>query len=93
MSKIHYATGGLITPEKAEFSTLCGRKFPTGGSNLMQSGYQGALNTTCKDCRDILDWNEQKRNFFDKLEGVVRKARMDDELAKKLMFAITHLPN
>lgn len=55
MSKIHYATGGLITPEKAEFNTLCGRKFPQGHSEIMQSGYTGAQNTTCNDCRRKLD--------------------------------------
>lgn len=56
----------------------------------------GAQNTTCKDCREILDWSEQKANFLEKLEGLIRKARTDDELAKKLMWAATqlkYLPN
>ena len=93
MQKIHYATGGLITPEKAEFSTLCNRKFPKGGSDIMQSGFTGATNVTCQDCRNILDYNEGKRKFLDNLEGLIKKARSNDELAKKLMYAMTLIKN
>lgn len=71
MSKIHYATGGLITPEKSEFSTLCGRKFRTGTSDIMQSGYTGAKNVTCEDCRWILTIQEQKSShtWYEVTEG------------------------
>lgn len=91
-NKIHYATGGLISPEKSEFSTLCGRKFPQGHDEIMQSGAYGAQNTTCKDCRAILDWDEQKRSFFDSLELLIVKARRNDEIAKRLMYAISKMP-
>ena len=86
---IHYATGGLITPEKSEFSTLCHRKFPRGGSDIMQSGYTGAQNTTCKDCRKILDEDRAAQVFLEKLEKLVRRAYGDRELCRKLEYAIT----
>ena len=92
MSKIHYATGGLITPERSEFSTLCRRKFPKGGSDIMQSGALGARNVSCEDCREKLDWDEGKRLFFNKLERLIYKARGNDEIAKRLMFAISKMP-
>ena len=68
MNKIHYATGGLITPELSEFSTLCGRKFPTGGKDLMDSGYVGRQRVTCDDCNRILTLNEQTEKFLEKFE-------------------------
>jgi hypothetical protein len=92
MGKIHYATGGLITPEKSEFSTLCGRKFPQGHSVIMQSGYSGAKNVTCVDCRAKIDWHEQSQKFFEDLEKLIRKARGNDEIAKRLMYAISKMP-
>lgn len=58
----------------------------------MQSGYLGAKNVTCNDCRDLLDWDDKKETFLNKLEKLVQKARSDDELTKKLMFAITQMP-
>lgn len=70
---IHYATGGLITPEKAEFSTLCHRKFPSGGSDIMQSGMIGAQNTTCKDCRRILDKGEAERKHRVEIENAMAR--------------------
>lgn len=64
MGKIHYAIGGLITPEKSEFSTMCGRKFPKGTSDIMQSGYTGAKNVTCEDCRWRLDIQEPIKDLI-----------------------------
>lgn len=57
---VHYATGGFIDKPGtdqayAEFSTLCGRTFQQGHDQLMQSGYVGAQNVTCKICRKKLD--------------------------------------
>lgn len=92
MSKIHYATGGLITPDKSEFKTLCGRKFPQGHSEIIQSGYAGAKNVTCEDCRAKLDWMDQKTDFFNKLERLICKARFNDEIAKRLMYAVSKMP-
>jgi hypothetical protein len=64
---IHYATGGFIPGEalqkkgeKPEFRTLCGRTFDHGGKDLMQSGYSGAKNVTCKQCIDKLKIHERK---------------------------------
>lgn len=75
MGKIHYATGGLITPEKSEFRTLCGRKFRQGHSEIMQSGYVGAKNVTCKDCRWILDITKEKKDtvWYEVTDGQVSR--------------------
>ena len=77
MTKIHYATGGLITPERSEFTTLCKRKFPRGGSDIMQSGYSGVQNVTCWDCRDRLAKAEYKRNRIEKIESLVQSGQFD----------------
>lgn len=68
---IHYATGGLITPQKSEFNTLCGRKFSQGHSEIMQSGYTGAQNITCEDCRHILEIQKIKdeRTWYEVTNG------------------------
>lgn len=63
MSKIHYATGGLITPGKSEFRTMCGRKFPTGGADIMRSGWGWKEYLTCEDCRHILTSQEYKKEY------------------------------
>jgi len=77
MSKIHYATGGLITPEKREFNTLCKRKFPTGGSNIMQSGYLGAQNVTCRDCRKILNKSKSQQEHIDKVKRLISRGEFE----------------
>ena len=86
---IHYATGGLITPEKSEFSTLCNRKFPTGGSEIMQSGYTGAINVTCKDCRKKLDQQQKYSDDRDTLEKWLRQGKASeivDTMKRNLNF-------
>lgn len=77
MSKIHYATGGLITPEKAEFRTLCGRKFPKGTSDIMQSGYMGAKNVTCIDCRKRLDDIEKEQQHIEAIKGAIARGEWE----------------
>lgn len=77
MSKIHYATGGLITPERSEFSTLCNRKFPKGGSDKMQSGYVGAQNVTCKDCRRILERGRRESERAEKIRSLVARGMFE----------------
>lgn len=72
---IHYATGGVITPEKSIFSTLCGRKFPKGGSDIMQSGYTGAKNVTCCDCRRRLDKGESYVTHRKAVESLVAQGK------------------
>lgn len=52
---IHYGTLGLISEKETYFKTLCGRKFQQGHSELMQSGYCGAKNVTCKTCKAKLN--------------------------------------
>ena len=74
---IHYATGGLITPEKSEFSTLCNRKFSQGHSEIMQSGYTGAQNVTCKDCRKILDKQDEYYEHRRKIESLIARNQWD----------------
>lgn len=75
MGKIHYATGGLITPEKAEFGTLCGRKFSQGHSEIMQSGASGARNVTCSDCKWILSIQTSKqRSWYEVTDGNMSKS-------------------
>ena len=77
MSKIHYATGGLITPERSEFSTLCNRKFSKGTNDIMQSGYIGAKNVACKDCRKILDRRAKERNRVEEIKDLVQSRQFD----------------
>lgn len=84
MSKIHYATGGLITPEKSEFITLCGRKFPQGHDEIMQAGYLGAKNTTCKDCRKILDTIKTPQELEDEATDKMLKRIQQKNKAVKL---------
>lgn len=57
---LHFAIGGMITPEKAEFRTLCGRKFKQGHSELMAGGAYGAGRTTCKVCKRKLKLYDNK---------------------------------
>lgn len=86
MSKIHYATGGLITPGKAEFSTMCGRKFPKGTSDIMQSGYTGAKNVTCEDCRFKIDtqqkYSDRENIWFRVTDGHMSSTRFTEGEAK-----------
>lgn len=91
MNTIHYATGGLITPEMSEFSTLCGRKFPTGGKDIMDAGYSGRQRITCKDCLHRLELSEKTKAFLDGLQKLVDRAYRDQKLAQKLMFAIVEV--
>jgi len=77
MSKIHYATGGLITPERAEFSTLCKRKFPQGHSKIMQSGFTGAQNVTCKDCRKLLDYIQLRQSHIEKVKSLISRGEYE----------------
>lgn len=74
MKTIHYATVGVITAEKREFHTMCGRIFDNGSREIMQSGYTGALNTTCKKCRAVLDKSEREERARKMLEKMVSTA-------------------
>lgn len=73
MRKIHYATGGLITPEKSEFSTMCGRKFPKGTNDIMDSGYLGAQRVTCNDCREKLDREEKWHKHRESIQNAIAR--------------------
>ena len=77
MSKIHYATGGLITPKKGEFSTMCCRKFPKGTQDIMQSGFSGALNVTCKDCRKKLGYIDLRKLHIKKVKNLISKGEYE----------------
>lgn len=76
---IHYGIGGTITPEKAEFTTLCKKVFKQGHDALMQSGYLGAQNTTCKPCRAKLYRQELIRI---EAEKIMQEAKKRIELLK-----------
>lgn len=57
--KIHYVVGGWTNNFKgkitSQWTMLCGKKFKNWDSKIMQDGYGGAENTTCKNCRKQLD--------------------------------------
>lgn len=50
MQKVHYYTGGSITPTLSKFHVLCGRTTNRFDGKTMQDGYLGAQNVTCKPC-------------------------------------------
>lgn len=76
-TKIHFATGGSITPEKVEFRTMCGRKFKQGHSEIMDSGAWGATRVTCKACRHKLDEQEKWSKHIDAVMRLVNTGKFD----------------
>lgn len=72
---IHYGTGGVITATSREFSTLCGRKFDNGSEEIMQSGYTGAQNTSCKNCKAKLLAAQKKSNHRDAIMRLIDQGK------------------